>query len=162
MILLTAGALTFSQLPATASNVCTTDARLVESAGCPTQTKFLVCTPSSSSSPLYSVWGRRIKFPFSMFYGSVLLSLCSFLLRVFRIISFHLSFGHPSLCAHSFPSSTFSLLHLLQSFSPHVHLSFASLIFSLTFSTPGLSLISTFLFYSILFIPISHLNVLIS
>ena len=46
MILLTAGALTEPQLPARASNVYTTDARLggidrVASAGCPPQTKIL-------------------------------------------------------------------------------------------------------------------------
>ena len=35
MTLLTAGALIDPQLPATASNVCTTDARLVVSFGCP-------------------------------------------------------------------------------------------------------------------------------
>ena len=41
MTLLTAGALTDPHLPATASNVCTTDVGWVASAGCPPQTKIL-------------------------------------------------------------------------------------------------------------------------
>ena len=41
MTLLTAGALTDPQLPATASNVCTTDARLAGVDRVPPQTKIL-------------------------------------------------------------------------------------------------------------------------
>ena len=50
MTLLTAGALTDPQLPATASNVCTTDARLGGVGRVPPQTKILA-TPVASHTP---------------------------------------------------------------------------------------------------------------
>ena len=46
--------------------------------------------------------------------------------------------------------------------NPDNHISLASHIFSLRFATPALVLISSFLIFSILFIPIIHLNILIS
>ena len=77
------------------------------------------------------IWGRHIKFSISTFSGILLLH---FLLHVFSYTVYHhstsvsvvLSFG-----VHPLPSAVFSLLHVLQSFSPHDYLSLArTLIFS--------------------------------
>ena len=53
--------------------------------------------------------------------------------------------------------------YILLCISLHVlnHHSLASLIFSLMFATPALALISSFLIFPILFIPVIHLNSLI-
>ena len=58
---------------------------------------------------------------------------------------FHLSFLH---------------LHLFLSSSPN-DLSLASLIFSLMFTTPSFAHISSVLIFSILFVPIIHLNIFV-
>ena len=73
----------------------------------------------------------------------------------FLLASLHLSFGLPIFRCP--PTSMFSLLHLLQSFSPHdlTILSLGSLIFALIFATHSWP--SQFLF-----IPIIHLNIFIS
>ena len=67
-------------------------------------------------------------------------------------------------CASSLSRSTpFSFISLhITSLHVTVGLSISSLIFSLTFATPALDLISSILIFSILFIPIIHLNILIS
>ena len=79
----------------------------------------------------------------------------------FLITSLHLSFGiFVSVSTH---------FHLLITTTSSVflstwpyRLSLASLPFSLMFATRALALISSFLIFSILFIPIIHLNILIS
>ena len=63
------------------------------------------------------------------------------------------------------PSSMFSLRHLLQSFSPHGLTISVSLFLFSNLCLPHLlllTIISSFVIFSILFIPIIHLNILIS
>ena len=95
----------------------------------------------------------------------VLRSCASSIFTCFSFMSFlkkSLSSGLPIFQCP--PTSMFSLLHLRQSFSPSCpnHLSLTSLIFSLMFATPALAFISSFMIFSILFIPIIHLNIFIS
>ena len=84
---------------------------------------------SSSAFPLFGIGASSFQSPRSLvlcvFY------LYSFLLRVFSydITSLHLSFGLPIFRCP--PTSMFSLLHLLQSFSPHgLTISVSLLLFS--------------------------------
>ena len=82
----------------------------------------------------------------------------------FLITSLHLSFGVPIFRCP--PTSTFHVLittssSVFLSACPN-HLSLAYLIFSLMSATSALTLISSVLIFSILFIPIIHLNIRIS
>ena len=73
-----------------------------------------------------------------------------------------LSFGLPIYQCP--PTSMFSVITTSSSVflsTCPIHLSLTSLIFSLTFATSALDLISSFLIFSILFIPTIHLNILI-
>ena len=124
----------------------------------------LLITITTSSSVFLSTGANHLSLPSSHYY-------------IFFSLSLHR-------CQPS-QSSIFSLLHLLQSFSPQVptisvfhllittsssvflstganHLSLASLIFSLMFATPAIALFYSILIFLILFIPIIHLNILIS
>ena len=91
-----------------------------------------------------------------------------FSLVSFFVTSLHLSFGcsffrcppiHLYIpCAIALITTSSSVF--LSTWSNHRSL--ASLIFPLMFATPALALISSFMIFSILFIPIIHLNILIS
>ena len=89
-------------------------------------------------------------------------SLCTPVpLTSFRITSLYFSFGLPI-----FQGSFTSIFHIPITISSSVflstwpnHLSLASLIFLLAFTTPALAHISSLLIFSILFSPISHLNI---
>ena len=63
---------------------------------------------------------------------------------------------------HSFFFALFPIWGWCIKFSISMFSGFASLIFSLMFGTPAIALISSFLIFSILFIPIIHLNIPIS
>ena len=81
----------------------------------------------------------------------------------FLITSLPISCGLPSFRYPPIPCSHYNifLCNVFLSTSP-IHLSIASLIFSLMFTTHALVLISSFMIFKILFISIIHLNILIS
>ena len=111
------------------------------------------------------IWCRPIKFSISTFSGIRFFYLCSFILHVFSYnitppqFRSSLYFG-----VHPHPSSMFALLRLLQCFSPHGLTISVSLLFicSLVSATPTLALISPVLIFSIIFIAIIHVNILIT
>ena len=120
-------------------------------------------TPTQPLLPLlwpFPIRGRLILFSFSMIFSLKLL------LSLYEPISFmslcmtslHLRFGFPIFRFHLLPFS-----HLL---SFHLHVLTisvsASRIFSLMFATPALAITSSVFIFSILFIPVIHLNMLIS
>ena len=94
----------------------------------------------------------------------VLRSCASSIFTCFSFMPILITSPHLSFCLPIFRCRTtfmLSLPHLLQYFSPHgLTISFSY--FILMFATPALALISSFLIFSILFIPIIHFNVLIS
>ena len=112
---------------------------------------------------LFLTWGRRISVFIVRVLRSCVSSLCTYFSFIF-FVSPHRSFGiplfrcpltsiiraliRPTTCSSVFPSTC------------PKHLSLASLIFSLMFATPALALIYSFLIFSILSIPIIHLDVL--
>ena len=111
----------------------------------------------------FPIRGRRIEFSFSTFLGLVLLFSVLSRTAFFYLTSVHLSFGLIFRCPLT------SIFHVLITTSSSVflstcpnHFSLASLIFSLLFATSALALISSFLIFWIIFIPIIHLNILIS
>ena len=101
---------------------------------------------------LFHIWGRRIKFSFSVFSDLVLLITVLLFPSCLCIISLHLNFDLPI-----FRYPLISIFHVLITTSSSVflsacpnHLSLTSLIFSLMFATPALALISNVLIFSIL------------
>ena len=115
---------------------------------------------SSSSFSLFGVGTTNFHSP-----RSPLLCLFSRYSGLLRVFSYNIT-------PPQFRSSYLSVsthFHVLITTSSSVflstwpnYLSLASLIFSLMFATPALALISSFLIFSILFIPIIHFNILIS
>ena len=135
----------------------------------PVQRCVLDVTPSALSwcTPHLLLW----YFPYlesthRVFNLYSLLSCASYIFTCFSIMCFLITLPHLSFGLHIFrcpPTSMLSLLYLLQSFSPHgLNISVSLLFFfSLMFTTPALALISSFPIFSIFFIPIIHLNILI-
>ena len=78
----------------------------------------------------------------------------------FLTTSLYLSFGVSYLTVSThFPCSHYYIFLSLSIHRPN-HLSLDSLMFSLMFATPAIALISSVLIFSVLFIPIIHLNIL--
>ena len=118
------------------------------------------CYMMSSSSAFSQFVGWRIKFSISTFSGLVLLLCTPF--------SFMFFLYHHSTSVLVFISMS-THFHVLITISSSVFLStwpnnpsLASLIVSLMFAAPALALISSVVIFSILFIPIIHINILIS
>ena len=104
---------------------------------------------------LFPIWGRRIVFSFSMFSVRVLLLSVLPSLSCLCLTYVHFSFG---LCIFHLPCSHY--YNFLSSCPNYLNL--ASLIFPLMFATPALGLMSSALIFSILFISIIHLSIMIS
>ena len=115
-----------------------------------------------------SIWGRRIMSSFSTWFSIFYLGSAHHVFKCFfSLYSFLLHVFSYNITPPQFRSSYRSVsthFHVLITTSSSVflstwpnHLSLASLIFSLMFSTPALALIyfATFLIFSILFIPIT-------
>ena len=113
----------------------------------------------------FPIRGQRIVFSMSTISGLVLLlSLPCFFSMSFLITSPHLSLGltifrcEPTFIFHVIITTSCSVF---LSTWPN-HLSLASLMFSLMCAKPVVALMSSFLIFSILIIPIIHLNIFIS
>ena len=125
----------------------------------------------------FSIWGRHITLSFSILSGlvplfSFLIHICSpfvFIYFLLHIFSYNIS---PPQFWSSYPifqCPLTSIFHVLITTSSCVFpftcpnpISLTSLIVSLIYATPVLALISSFLIFSIVFIPNIHLNILIS
>ena len=114
---------------------------------------------------LFPIWGRHITFSISMFFALVLLlSVCTpFSFMSFLITSLHPSFGLP---IFQCPPTTIFQVLITTSSSVFLatwsnHLSHFSYFLTYVCHT-CLAHISSFLIFSILFIPIIHLNILMS
>ena len=116
-------------------------------------------TEPSSAFSLFGLGASRFQFPCSPV-------LCFFYLYLFRLHACSYNITPPPFrCSYLSVSTTSVLINISSSVFLSTwpnHLSHASLISSLVFATPALDLISSFLIFSILFISIIHLNILIA